>query len=241
MRQFVAPTSFMIPISLRRANSPIRTVFAIRIAAETSITNEISSTPTGPGDREQAVQERALVHDPVDAGLPLQHGLDLRVLLWVLELHPERGGQRIAVHVVHERRLVGEQLLEVARLLALEVDILDDRQPVSVPLSSEPCRGSPGPSGTRPPRRCRRRLDHEAHLPADQQRQAEQQQRDERRRDRGERDQAVPPQPRCRLANRNSNRDTTRTPRAWSRTTLPLSSSIHAGASRRRSPGRGSP
>ena len=72
IRQLVAPTSFMIPISLRRANRPIRTVFAIRIDADTSITNATSSTtdPEHPGDREQPVQERALVDDLVDPGLP---------------------------------------------------------------------------------------------------------------------------------------------------------------------------
>jgi hypothetical protein len=36
----------MIPISLRRANNPMRTVFAIRIAADTSMTNDTRSTPT---------------------------------------------------------------------------------------------------------------------------------------------------------------------------------------------------
>ena len=34
MRQFVAPTSRMMPISLRRANMPMRSVFATSAIAE---------------------------------------------------------------------------------------------------------------------------------------------------------------------------------------------------------------
>ena len=45
MRQFVAPTSRMMPISLRRANMPMRSVFATSAIAEASMITAIDSTP----------------------------------------------------------------------------------------------------------------------------------------------------------------------------------------------------
>ena len=55
IRQFVAPTSRMMPISLRRANIPMRSVFAINATAEASMIAAIDRTPieSTPGDRDE--------------------------------------------------------------------------------------------------------------------------------------------------------------------------------------------
>jgi hypothetical protein len=45
MNQFVAPTSFMMAISLRRANTAIRTVFPMRPAAAVSMIAATAMTP----------------------------------------------------------------------------------------------------------------------------------------------------------------------------------------------------
>ena len=45
MRQFVAPTRRMMPISLRRANIPMRSVFAINATAEASMIAAIDRIP----------------------------------------------------------------------------------------------------------------------------------------------------------------------------------------------------
>ena len=46
MRQFVAPTRRMIPISFRRANIPIRNVFATRTTALTSMITAAEKMPS---------------------------------------------------------------------------------------------------------------------------------------------------------------------------------------------------
>ncbi len=46
MRQFVAPTSRMMPISFRRANIPMRRVFAINATADASMMTAIDRIPT---------------------------------------------------------------------------------------------------------------------------------------------------------------------------------------------------
>ena len=45
MNQFVAPTRRMIPISLRRANTAMRTVLAMRAIADSSMTIEAMYAP----------------------------------------------------------------------------------------------------------------------------------------------------------------------------------------------------
>ena len=54
MRQFVAPTRRMIPISLRRANMPMRNVFATSAIADASMITAIDEDP----DRQHARDRR---------------------------------------------------------------------------------------------------------------------------------------------------------------------------------------
>ena len=191
----VAPTSRMMPISLRRANTAIRTVLPISAADATSMMMATASTPQRKmrgdlrtGDR----RGRLLSTDLVDARLALEPLGDGHELLRVLQLHPERGRQRVGRHVVDQVGLVVEELQEplVRLLLGLVADGLGLWHRSRMFWMLDCCAELMSSARNTETSTFASSLRDQVDLALHQQRAAQQEQRDERGRDGGEDDAA---------------------------------------------------
>ena len=214
IRQFVAPTSRMMPISLRRANMPMRSVFATSATAEASMITAIDEHPEREhsGDRREPVEQLAVVGHVAHARF---RALDL--LRRASASHPSaaviwsncEGSARLMRNEAGiafsqstpswNTSLILEELVEVLAGLVL-VPVLDRADGRELLRGSSGCGSTvSGLAGSvevdRDLHVAGPGLDHEVELPGDQQREPEQEQRDERGRHRRERHDAVAPEP----------------------------------------------
>ena len=145
-------------------------------------------------DREQPIQQRPLVDDPVDPGLALKLDRDHLELLGVLQPHPERRRQRVLGDVLHQGLLVREDPLEALErlLLRLVVHAGDLRHLRQDLVEVVELRGADVVAEEHGDLDVRLGSRHQkVHLAPHQDCPAEQEQRDERRGHGGERHQAV--------------------------------------------------